>query len=168
MMFRIILNILFILACWRWGDWKRWREFYPTILYFIIGDLAYNFIFYKNSFWEYRGLYNHTFSDFLDAFVEFPCTVILYLTYYPKKYWKQACYILLWVCIYTLIELVSWKTSNFLYFNGWNIFWTIAFNCTMFTLLKLHYKRPIIVWPISAVFVVLTMIIFKVPFNSLK
>ncbi|WP_338448335.1 hypothetical protein R4Z09_19085 [Niallia oryzisoli] len=34
--------LLFLLAAMRWGDWLNWRMYYPTILFFIGGDLLKN------------------------------------------------------------------------------------------------------------------------------
>jgi len=34
-----VYGFLYLFAAWKWGDWKNWREYYPTILFFIIGDL---------------------------------------------------------------------------------------------------------------------------------
>lgn len=50
-MFRIAVAAGFAAACAISGGWKKWREFYPTILYVIIGDLAYNFVFYRYDLW---------------------------------------------------------------------------------------------------------------------
>lgn len=55
-MYRIIIISLFLLACWKWGNWRNWKEYYPTILYFIIGDLSYKVLFYNKTLWEYRDL----------------------------------------------------------------------------------------------------------------
>jgi hypothetical protein len=30
---------LFLFAAIKWGDWRKWRNYYPTILFFMVGDL---------------------------------------------------------------------------------------------------------------------------------
>lgn len=43
-MFRVIIIFSYVAICYIFGGWKKWREYYSTILYVIIGDLAYNFV----------------------------------------------------------------------------------------------------------------------------
>lgn len=45
--FFIIIGLLF-------GVWKRWNEFYPTLLFWIIGDLLYASLLYNNRMWEFH------------------------------------------------------------------------------------------------------------------
>jgi hypothetical protein len=106
-MLRIIVVAIYAILCFRYGAWRKWREYYPTFLYVLIGDMAYNFLFYENSLWEYRRLISHTFSDFLVALIVFPCAITLFLTYYPKGIWKQAIYVFVWTSINTVIEYIS-------------------------------------------------------------
>lgn len=46
-MFRIILVLVFVIIAWKWGDWKNWKLYYPTILFMILGDFVYIFLTYK-------------------------------------------------------------------------------------------------------------------------
>lgn len=34
-----LLACLFILVCYKWGDWRNWKTYYPTILFLIAGTL---------------------------------------------------------------------------------------------------------------------------------
>lgn len=167
-MLRIIVALIFIFALFKWGDWKNWKKYYPTILYFIIGDLAYNTIFCCGLLWEYTGLISHTFSDFFVAFFEFPCIVILFLTYLPKGIYQQGLYILVWTVVSTLLEFILFKMNYYSYSSGWNIIWSGGVFFFAFILISIHYKRPLIVWPISAVFAIITMYIFKMPLTGLR
>jgi hypothetical protein len=151
-----------------WGNWKKWREYYPTILYYIIGSLSYNFIFYKKPLWLFQSLINHTFSEYLDDFVLWPCAIILFFTFLPRtKIIKQMVYTFIWAIFLSSIEGISYITKNIVYINGWNYLYTIAFNCILFPLLALHYKYPLIVWPISGGLALLVMLLFDVPISSL-
>ena len=49
-----IYVLLFLVAAIKWGDWRRWRDFYPTILFFIVGDLLKNFLLYNHWLWTYK------------------------------------------------------------------------------------------------------------------
>jgi len=167
-MLRLVIILIYLFACYRWGDWKNWKEYYPTILYVIIGDISYNFIFYDHTLWSYVRLVNHTFSDFLVAFTVFPSAIILFLTHYPKKPWKQISYIILWTVISTLVEYISVNAGYFSYSGGWSILWSMGVFFIAFLLTRLHYKHPLVVWPISSICALATMFIFKVPISSLK
>jgi hypothetical protein len=164
----LVFVLLYIGICFKWGAWRRWREFYPTILYVIIGDLAYNFVFHDYSLWAYSGLFNHTTSDLIIAFCVFPSMVILFLTHWPQGYLKQALYVIAWATVHTLIEGLSILIGNFCYTNGWCIIYSFLFLIIAFLLIKLHYSHPLIVWPISAALAVLVMLIFRLPFETIK
>lgn len=165
-----MITAAYIIVCFRYGAWRKWKEYYSTYLYVIIGDLAYNFIFYDRALWEYSKLISHTFSDLLVAMVVFPCAITLFFTYYPTetKIWKQALYILFWVGINTGIEYISYKFGFIVYYNNWNIIWSMALYCIAFVLIKVHYSRPLLVWPISFVLTYITMLIFNVPLRGMK
>lgn len=65
-MYHVVYCILFVFVCWLKGDWKNWRKYYPTILFFALGEMELNFIFYKHSLWEYTSPnFTHTFITFL-------------------------------------------------------------------------------------------------------
>jgi hypothetical protein len=165
-MFRIILAVLLIAACYKWGDWKNWKEYYPTCLYYIIGDFSYNILFHDHLLWEYGKLYTHTFSDYFDAFFVAPPTIILFLTHFPVKPIIKLLYTLCWVCVYTFIEYLSRTFGYIKYDYGWNIIWSFGVFCVLFPLLRLHYKKPLLAWPISLGFALLTLYIFHVPLSS--
>lgn len=167
-MWRAIVVLSYVIACFRYGAWRRWREFYSTYLYVVIGDLTYNFIFYEKSLWLYDRLVSHVFSDLLVAAIVFPCAITLFLTYYPRKLWRQALYILAWSAVNTILEYISYKIGFILYDNHWHILWSLLLYCIAFTLVRVHYTRPLIVWPISLVCACATMLIFQVPLTGMR
>lgn len=167
-MFRIIIIILYLAVCFLFGNWRNWKEYYPTILYVIIGDLAYNFVFYNFLLWEYEKLASHTINDLLYALIIFPCSIILFLSYYPSKLRKRILYILAWSGCNTVIEYISSNIGYLSYHNGWNIVWSFGLYVIAFSLIRLHYKHPLTVWPISLGLAALTAIIFRLPFNLIK
>lgn len=164
----IILIIISIFSCWKYGDWKNWRLYYPTILYLIIGDIACEIVTYRMPLWSYTINLENIYSDFLVTAFIYPCTVILFLTYYPKLIKKQVIYILYWTLIFSLAEYTAFILGWFSYSNGWTIGWSILFNCIMFPLLYLHYKRPLWVWPISLALTFIVLYIFKIPLDSFR
>ena len=167
-MIRIALSILSIFACWKWGEWKDWRVYYPTILYGIIGDLAYNFVFFNHTLWQYEKFINHTISDIFNAFLVFPWIIILVLSRWPQGLLKQSAYILAWAVGLSVLEYGSNLFGFFSYHNEWNIFWSFAVYVGAFILLRVHYKHPLVVWPISAALAIATAILFDLPFSVIK
>ncbi|WP_052488082.1 CBO0543 family protein [Gordoniibacillus kamchatkensis] len=100
----IAIQLIFALAAWRWGDWKHWRKYYPTILFLIIGDLMNNFINYNRPFWTFtpnaweKWLYpNHTIISLGVELIGYPSLVLLYLGNYPDGGRKQVLYVCAWV-----------------------------------------------------------------------
>ena len=167
-MLKIIIITGYVFACFKWGNWRNWQVYYSTILYVIIGDLVYNFIFYNFTLWKYEKFIGHTFTDVLIAFSVFPCVIILFFTHLPHQKLKQFLYIVVWTCINTALEYICHITGYLSYSNNWNILWSAAMYFIAFILVLMHFKRPLITWIISDVFAILTMLVFEIPFSTLK
>ncbi len=167
-MFHLAVVIICILALIITRKWRDWREHYPTVLYVIIGDLAYNFFFHDYSLWEYEGLLPHTAYNFMIDFCAIPCVVILYLSYFPKKKFCQAIYIFSFALGYSILEYIAGRLSFFSHFNGWNIYWSFLIYLIGFSLIKLHTKHPLPTWIISIVCASAITLIFSFPFDILK
>ncbi len=163
-MIEIALSVLSLAACYKWGAWRRWREFYPSILYLISGNLAYNYVFHEFLLWEYKSFFGHTFTGLIINFIIYPPVVILYLANYPQTRVKQALYILAFSAAGTLIEAAALITGGIYYENGWTIIWSFVLFIGLFALVRLHYKRPLLVWPISLALGVMFAIIFRLPY----
>lgn len=159
-----IIAALGIAACWKWGDWRNWKLYYPTILYAYIGDLIYDVLAYSHPLWAFGDyILNHPYLDLAMMVLLYPSSVILYLTHFPEKTLRQVAYIAIWSVVYTLIEGMAYLTKGFIYLNGWNLYYSLAFNAFMFPLLRLHFKRPLVVWPVSAALAFLVVWWFRVP-----
>jgi len=157
------------MLAWKWSDWRNWRLYYPTILYYIVGDLLYGLLLYNYPLWERDSpLLKTTFSDILMTFVAYPAVILIYLSNFPKGLKKQIFYVLLQVVIYTSIEYVALLLGYFSYHNGWTIWWSLILNCEMYPMLWLHYKKPL--WAMVGLLVctMIGMIYFKVPISSMK
>lgn len=167
-MITITLSLLYAAACYKWGAWRRWREYYPTILYAIIGDFAYNFVFHDHTLWLYDGFFNHTTMDIIATFFLFPSIIILFLTHWPATWFKKALYVLAWAAGNTLFEYLSVLLDIFHYDHGWSILWSFTLLVGAFILLRVHYKKPLVAWPISIALGAATALMFALPFESLK
>lgn len=159
-----LMGLASIVVCWKWGDWRHWEKYYPTILYLMIGDSVSDLLLFDHGLWAY-GTFVEKYPalDICIMVLLYPSTVILFFTFYPKVKIKQVGYILLWVGIYTAMEFIAGKTKGFCYHNGWNIWYSLLFNMFMFPLLRLHFKKPLLVWPLSAALCFLLLWWFRIP-----
>lgn len=150
-------------ACYKWGAFRRWRDFYGTILYVIIGDLAYQFVFCDYRLWTYTGILGHTYTALVISFLIFPPAVILYLTHFPAGYLKQTLYITIWAAVNTLIELAACAINGLRYENGWSLFWSFVLFFVAFTLIRAHSLKPLLVWPLSLACGIACALVFGLP-----
>ena len=159
-----IAVILFtIFAAWRWGDWKNWRKYQSTMLFIIVGVLIYLYIYKNKSLWDLGNhIFGATLTELLYAFIVLPLTVLLLLTDYPDSFKGQLYRIGKFMVIYSIMELIYWKTGFIDYDNGWNIWLSIGWNCMMFPLLVLHYKKPLYAYLVSAVGLTIFLHLFPV------
>jgi len=174
--FHILLSILAVFLAWKWGDWRNWKVYYPTILFFIIGDLTYVLVTTNKTLWQYESrLLNGDFVELLIAVIIFPCTAFLFFALYRKvdkiskhKLIVYIAFFLFCAFVYTSVECLSCALGFFSYHNGWSIYLSFGFNCIMFPLLLLHYKNPLWAWLTSIFLAYLMIYFFKLPFLILK
>lgn len=167
--FQIAVSLAALLAAWRWSDWRNWKKYYPTILYYIIISFLYAKLTYHYPLWEYKSpLLKTTFSDILLSFVCSPALILLYLTFYPHGLLWQVPYLLLWVLASAIIETISFYLGFISYQNGWSIWWSGIFYFIMFIVIRLHHKNPLLAWLISFPIVAFFLVYFQVPISSIK
>lgn len=167
--YQIIVTVIMMAAAWKWGDWKNWRLYYPTILFYIAVDFSYVLISYNYPLWEFESqLLKTTFSDILISCVFVPATILVYLYHFPESLINKILYILMWVALYSLTELFSYLLGFFSYHNGWNLGWSVLFNCVMFPMLYLHHKSPPKAIVLSLFCAVIMIIFWKIPIGSVK
>jgi hypothetical protein len=162
--------IISAFVCWKWGNWKAWKEYYPTILYMVTGNLVYMCLTQSKPLWQEGGfLKDYPFLNITSMVLLYSSTIILYLTFYPRitSKPKRAAYVLLWVAIYSAMEYISHITGHFDYDNGWSFFYSVIFSAVMFPLLLLHYKKPLWAWLISIILAYGMMFLFNIPFTKL-
>ncbi|TVY04005.1 CBO0543 family protein [Paenibacillus cremeus] len=162
------IAVLILIVAWKRGDWKNWRDYHTTMMYFVLGDLLYLFLTANYALWRLKPdiLLNNAFTEMIYMFVTFPLTALLFLSKYPKgDIGKQVIYILNWVLIYAAVEWILLITGRIIYQHGWNLYWSIIFDCTIFPMLRLFYKRPVLAYGISLIMCVFWVWYFKVPVN---
>ena len=155
-----------------WGDWRNWRRYYPTILFFMLGDFIYLYLlsdYYP--MWRYVpspgdreiGITNAHIS-FSIMILKYPATCLAYLSHFPQQgAIIKFIYYLGWMLIYLINEMIDLHYHLIKYYNGWNFGWSILFNAVMFLILKIHFHRPVFAWILSAVFIVFLWNRFEVP-----
>jgi hypothetical protein len=151
------------IAC-KYSDLKRWKEYYPTFLFWGLGDAIYNILFCDKPLWKYMDpLLNHTLSEFFTVAIVFSSATLLFLYHYPQKLYRQVIYIFVWVALFSGIEFIFYKLGSIVYYNSWTIRWSVVHNTYQFILLRLHYKRPFLAWISSFIILISIMIIFNIP-----
>lgn len=172
----ILYNLLFLAAAIKWGDWKNWRTYYPTWLFFVGGDLFKNALLHDHLLWSYKEtifgtqfLLGHFIIDIVIMLFAYSSTLLIYLGNFPKQRFKQVLWILFWVVVYSSIEFINRDYLHLIeHHYGWNMYWSIVFNILMFSVLKLHVKRPIAAWLISILALIVLLRSFDIPMESFK
>ena len=167
---RLLIFSVFILGTLKWGDWKNWKRYYSTILFFMLCSFYYIAIYHNHPLWRYEPkvpyfLSNNSLIALSITFIVFPCTTLIYLGNYPNGK-RQIPYIAVWIGIYTMIETVMFLAKGITYHNGWNLAWSFVFNIVLFTIIRLHFIRPWIAWVQGIVFAVFLAFVFGFPINQ--
>lgn len=170
----VMYGALYIFAAIKWGDWKNWRSYYPTLLFLLVGELLYEFLFFDYSMWEYvpvgsdRKWAKHTHIALLIVAIKYPATILVFLGHLPAKIWKQLLYILLWTVLFSINEYTDLKLGALVHQHGWNMAWSALFSFAMFSILAIHYKNPILAWFFSAAFGTFLWLTFHISTDILK
>lgn len=156
---------------WLWGDWRHGKKYQSTILYIIICDLMYNLLTYNHPLWNYphtKHLINHTLTNIFVMFIAYPCMILIYLGRYPRTLMKRIWWTVLWIALWSALEWISVKIGQFTYHNGWTWGWSIAFNISLFLMVRLQFKQPLMAYVLSVIFAILLLLVFRVPLSSMR
>jgi hypothetical protein len=168
--------LCYILLGWKFGNWKDFYSYYPTLLFFIIGDLLSQFLLYDYSMWKFQTItpfgnhinLNHTIISLSKMVVQYTSTISIFIGRLPSTFRGKLAWILLWTGIYGVTEGLSYVFGMMTYHNGWHLGWDILFNIMMFTVLIVHHKSPIVGWIISIPIILFLWIYFDIPYSVLK
>lgn len=170
-MYLLLVILVYIFFAKIFVDWKKWKEYYPTIQYFIISNMLYNFIFYQHTLWAYKAVtvkwLNHTLIELVFSFFIIPVVIMIYLRYLPKGK-KILVYIGIWVAYFSFLEFLFVKKGLFIYENGWGITWSTLFNIILFCMVTIHYKRPMAALILSVPVMAVLLFIFHPSLSELK
>jgi hypothetical protein len=88
-MYLVIVIAVYVIFAKKFVNWTRWKEFYPTVQYFIICNLLYNFIFFNHTLWAYKAVtvkwLNHTLIELAFSFFIIPVVIMIYLQHFPEN-----------------------------------------------------------------------------------
>jgi len=168
-MYLIFLSLFSIFICYKSGDWRNWRKYYSTILFFILGSLTCALLTYNHPLWVYKGVViNRTFTDLFFLITVYPCTMMMFIPHLPSKKTKIIFHISIYVAVFTILEFIAVKLGYFTYYNGWNIWYTLIFNYIMFPILMIHYKKPMYAWIIALIIPHILFFILKIPYSVIR
>lgn len=170
--FRIFMFMIFILAAWRFGDWKNRAKYYPTVLFVMVVNLAASFITYHHALWYYNPdalVRTQTALELINSFVMLPSATFIYLSRHPLTD-NGRCfgYMLLWVGIFSSFEYMDKTIGGIAYKNGWS--WQIStlFDIAMFSIIRVHYTRPFWAWLACLVITAIILIVFNFESAEMK
>ncbi|MBT2642902.1 hypothetical protein J7I80_11750 [Bacillus sp. ISL-41] len=171
-MYLLVVIIVYIIFAKKFVNWKRWKEYYSTIQFYIICNLLYNFLFYQHTLWRYKAVtvdwLNHTLIEISFTFFIVPVVLMMYLEYFPKKKLRGFLYVLIWVAYFSAIEYLFEAKGLFVYENGWNAWWSVLFNIITFTLIRIHYKNTLAALLVSAPIIVILLLFFHPALHDMK
>jgi hypothetical protein len=159
------ISLFIIFAVWRFGDWRNWEKYHSVMLYFALGNLIYNFLTAGHFLWRLDAdfISNHTLTEMLYTLIVFPATSLLFICNYPKGKMKVFLHYVYWISMYAGVELVMTLTGHIEYKYGWSLVWSVGFDCLMFPMLRLYYKRPLIAYLLSVPIGIFFLWYFDIP-----
>lgn len=164
--FRICLLSLFVIAAFKLGDWKNWQKYYPTVLFVAVQNLASSFLTYHHVLWQYNDdilVKSQTTMELLNAFALLPVVTFVFLSKLPfhKSKTYQYCYIALWVLIFSSLEFSAhYIVGSLSYDHGWSWQASTIFDIGMFSIIRMHFIRPIWAWGLNLIMVTVILIKF--------
>lgn len=162
----LFVAIFSVWASYRWGDWRNWQKYQPTMMYFAIGNLLYNYLCAERMLWTLTpDWFGDTgLTELIYTFLTFPATALLFLTNFPQGRMKVFFHYVQWVLIYGGVEYIYSLTGRIEYQYGWSLGWSIIFNIIMFPMLKLFSVKPLLAYGFSMMLTVFWMKMFHVSF----
>ncbi|MBS8264346.1 hypothetical protein DYI25_07850 [Mesobacillus boroniphilus] len=145
------------------GKWQRWKEYLPTFYYWALFSCFYEYISYigNKQLWEFDKNFISLFvTETLYTFVFYPSIIILFLGNFPEKTTGRLWYYVKWISLSVIIEAIALNLGAIKFAHGWSMGWEVFFYATMYPMLRLHYKKPIIALALSVLFVLFYLLIF--------
>lgn len=174
LIWRICFLVSFLYSAWRWGDWKNWQKYYPTVLFTMVINLAISFITYHHVLWKYNAdalVTTQTVVEIINVFFLLPAATFIYLSRFPNSssFMYQGSYIALWVVLFGSIEFIAhYIIGSISYDNGWAWPISVFFDVAMFSILRIHYLRPAFAWFITILLSIIILSVFNFSSAEIK
>ncbi|MCT2535687.1 hypothetical protein NC661_06565 [Aquibacillus koreensis] len=167
----VFYSLFYLVLVIIWGDWRNWRKYYPTILFFITGDILYQWLFVDfYPMWKFQpyGIddeigVTHTQISLSIMIIKYPAIMLVYLYQFPKTFGKQFGYICLWTFIIAFNEWITLQLGGIVYDHGWTFSWSVLFSFVMLVILRIHHSKPLVAIAISIGFMLFLFYSFDVP-----
>ncbi|VBB06497.1 Hypothetical protein LUCI_1730 [Lucifera butyrica] len=170
--FRVFLILIFLLAAWKFGDWKNRARYYPTVLFVITANLGASFLSYHHNLWVYNPdalVKTQTTVEMINSFIMLPAATFIYLSNFPTQKQHPYGYMLLWVFLFSMLEFIdSHIVHGISYDNGWSWFSSSLFDCAIFSVLRLHYLKPFWAWFVTVLLTIFILTLFNFGSAELK
>lgn len=171
-MVSLLYSIFWIVASIWLVKWEQWKQYYPTALFTMVANLTYEVIFAEYLLWamEPNGLPNVTLNILLLSLIGMPLSTMIYLSNFPfeKSRWKQVGYISLFVLGFTVMEYVSMLLGAITHHHGWTLFGSFLFDIAMFSIILIHFSRPLLAWALSFAVLFVMAWLFGLDFSKMR
>ncbi|RFU62611.1 hypothetical protein D0469_20420 [Peribacillus saganii] len=166
----VAIAILTILASFKWGNWRTWRDYHASMLFIATGGLLYEYIVKDFTLWKFKPdlLYGHDMTVIVYALITMPVSIFLYLSHFPERWFHRLIYIFLWSGIYITVEWILFVFGRIFYQNGWQFSYSFLFDLVMFSVIALHHYYPFRAYLISLFIIFFLISYFQVPFTVSK
>ena len=165
----LAVDLLIILAVWRWADWRNWRKYHASMLFAKMMCLLYNVMALTDDYFLWKmvpSYFSYTVEEIIHCFILLPGTALLFLSTWPQGWRRQIKHLLKWIIIYIIGEIILSYFEGIQYFNGWRLGYSFLFNCVMFPGILLHYKKPHLAYPLFFLVTLWGVWYFKIPLGS--
>lgn len=171
-MYLIIIIVVWIVFGLLFIDGKNYKPYIPTIVYYCMMNLLYNFLYYEHSLLVFKSVtakfLNYTTIELTLLLIIMPIIILIFLQRLPEGPIKRLKYTLVWVMFLLINEFIFVLKGMCIYKNGWNIWHSGWFYFMMFNLLILHKRRPVFTLGLTLVLAAIFILLFPIPLSSLK
>ena len=88
---------------------------------------------------------------------------------FPKTRLKQGLWVSFWVFLFSILEYINLHYLQLIsHHNGWSMMWSVLFNIVMFSMLRIHYKNPLMAWGLSLIWILFLLMMFPIPLENMK
>lgn len=158
----VAIILITVLLTWKFADWRNWQKYQSTMLLFSLGNLLYIFIYHDHFLWMFKpDIFNHHIMEIIYTVTVFPLTTLMFISNFPYGNKKLIFYMAKYIFIYITVEYILFRMGYMVYNYGWNIWWSLGWNVMMFSILAIHYKKPLHAYSISVLVFLLMNRLFQ-------